>query len=154
MMEWRLSSLYNRIRRTFRRPTEGVQSRNQLRRRGLQHGNSLERVSIREMLQDPGEWDAVIELRKQMAAMYLEELSQIKSRQKPKQHRKRHQENLNLTRTALLEQVLTSVEETGLLPNLATMSFPKEDLLTEKEWKVLQEIIRQVELMLPTTIRY
>ncbi|UQM99587.1 accessory protein [Meliandou mastomys virus] len=152
-MEWRLSSLYSRIRRTFRRPMAEVPLKSQVQKKEQLHGKNLQKTKILEVKWAPGDWEATKEVRKRVASRMLRILDKIEEEELQKGQTMAAIHPEKLSSLSILQTILTIVRETGQIPDMRRLMMPNQDVVSQEELKTILEVIQHLTSLLPTTIR-
>nr|UQM99550.1 accessory protein [Pohorje myodes paramyxovirus 1] len=138
-MESKLSSLYNRLRRTLRRHTGEVPSRNQEPRIESKPGKESQQTMITQETNRMECLERRRELRKERAKEVLRiieelEMKRILSRENPQPPPR-----LVISRIGMLKILLMSVQKTGEIPVLDYISLERAQILDQMEIQSLRE---------------
>ncbi|UWK09069.1 C protein [Gerbil paramyxovirus] len=152
-MESRLSSFYNRIRRTFRRRMAGVPSKSQQQETGSTRGNPSDQIMITPTILIKEEIEVKRERTKARAKELLELMLEMEERDQLKGRSPRPGRRALITRFGMLRILLGVVAELGEIPRVDFLNLEQEGMLTMIEIKNLKDIIPMARLMLESTVR-
>uniref|UniRef100_A0AAU7T2I1 C protein n=1 Tax=Gainesville rodent jeilong virus 1 TaxID=3163281 RepID=A0AAU7T2I1_9MONO len=152
-MESRLSILYNRIRRTFRRPTAEAPLKNQPQKSVPKPGKLSQLVRLPKVEVEPGLWETERQERKELARLVLDQLDQMEESLLRPLDLEAHTLEIRITRLGMLRIVLGLVEHTGEIPDLNTIQNQQMDFLDPEERQSLESAIRLSQLILKTTTK-
>ncbi|AEU08859.1 C protein [Tailam virus] len=152
-MESKLSNFYNRVRRTFRRRTAEVQSRNQPPEQGFKPGNP----SIPIMITPVIKIREIRELKREQTRARARELLQLMEDMEINPRVTGMTQRLGskgqINRYGMLRIMMGIVAEIGEIPQVDFQRLEKEAILSSQEIKNLRDIIPTVQLMLESIVR-
>ncbi|WJL29482.1 accessory protein [Ninapo virus] len=152
-MESKLSSFYNRIRRTFRRRMDEVPYKSHPPEPESRLGNQLHRTMITPILHIKDLKELKREQLRTRARELMEIMEEVEQRQKHTGYSPRPGKRMEINKFGMMRIVVSAVADLGMLPPIDYHRLEREGVLTPREIKNLKDIIPMVKLMLESTVK-
>ncbi|QXU63436.1 C protein [Jeilongvirus pajuense] len=149
-MESKLSSLYNRIRRSFKRRTAEAPSRSKQLEREFKRGKDSPQPRIRILNNQVESRERQRELTRQRAQEILELMEEMEKQIGETHYSPRPGRRQTISRVGMLRIVMGTVAEIGMLPQVDLVRMEQENILNPQELMNLRDIMPMAELMLQT----
>ncbi|WKD80581.1 C protein [Paramyxoviridae sp. 2] len=152
-MESRLSSFYNRVRRTFRRRTAEVRSKSPQQEPEFRPGNPSIPIMITPVIKIREVRELKREQTRARAREILQLMEDMEINPRVTGITRRLGSKGQINKYGMLRIMMGIVAEIGEIPQVDFQRLEKEGILSSQEIKNLKDIIPTVQLMLESIIR-